>query len=271
MNELTPYEGQMPVSVRDEQDALLSMDLDNVIALSERADKLVDALNKIMAAAIKITTEKDWVIIGGEPYLTEPGATKVARLFGITWKIHEGYPKQEIDGEGYPTYTYRMTFFLGDKQIEIDGMRSAKDEFYAGKKDKRKNVDEIDLADVKKGAFTNTLNRGIKAIIPGLRNLDIAALEDSGLNTGKIKGYTFKTGSQGGNTGKAEDSGVCCEACGAKISQKVASFSQGRYGHMLCMACQKKADRGEINLDALDDEPEEGPPPPDDSDAPRGR
>ena len=234
MNELTPYEGQMPVSVRDEQDALMSMDYDNVLALAERADKMVEALNKIMAAAVRVTTKKDWVLIGGVPYLQESGATKVARLFGITWSIHPGYPKTEFDGEGYPTYTYRMTFRMGAQEIEAEGMRSAKDEFYAGKKEKRKSVDEIDLADVKKGAYTNCLNRGIKAILPGLRNLDAASLE----------------------------------ACGAKISQKVASYAQGKYGHMLCMACQKKADRGELDLDALDDEPEEGPPPYGDGDDP---
>ena len=268
MNEMTPYDGQMPVSVRDEQDALMSMDYDNVLALAERADKMVEALNKIMAAAVRVTTKKDWVLIGGVPYLQESGATKVARLFGITWSIHPGYPKTEFDGEGYPTYTYRMTFRMGAQEIEAEGMRSAKDEFYAGKKEKRKSVDEIDLADVKKGAYTNCLNRGIKAILPGLRNLDAASLEACGVPVGGSSGYTFKTGSKGGNTGKAEDSGVCCEACGAKISQKVASYAQGKYGHMLCMACQKKADRGELDLDALDDEPEEGSPPYGDGDDP---
>ncbi len=267
MNEMTPYEGNMPAVVRDEQDALLNMDYDNVLALAERADKMVDALNKIMKAAVRVTTKKDWVMIGGVPYLQEPGATKVARLFGITWRIHEGYPKTEIDGEGYPTYTYRMTFRMGAQQIEAEGMRSAKDEFFAGKKDTRKSVDEIDLADVKRAAFTNCLNRGIKAILPGLRNLDASSLEACGVPVSGSNGYTFKTGSKGGNSGKAEDSGLACEACGAKISQKVASYAQGRYGHMLCMNCQKQADRGKLDLAALDDEPS-GPPPHGDGDDP---
>ena len=271
MNEILPYEGQMPAVVRDEQDALLNMDYDNVLALAERADKMVDALNKIMKAAVRVTTKKDWVMIGGVPYLQEPGATKVARLFGITWRIHEGYPKTEIDGEGYPTYTYRMTFRMGAQQIEAEGMRSAKDEFFAGKKDKRKSVDEIDLADVKRAAFTNCLNRGIKAILPGLRNLDASSLEACGVPVGESSGYTFKTGSKGGNSGKAGESGLTCEKCKAAISQNVASYSQAKYrGHKLCRDCQKQAETGWLDLDKLDDEPE-GPPPPDDSDAPRGR
>lgn len=245
----------MATSVQSDQDALMSLDFDNVMALAERADKMVSALNKIMAAAIKITTSKDWCLIGGTPYLQETGASKVARLFGICWKIHDGYPKVEYDGDRYPTYTYRMTFRMGGQQIEAEGMRSAHDEFFTGKKTgknseplKQKTVDEIDLADVKRAAYTNCLNRGIKGILPGLRNLDVSDLERGGINLGKASGYTFKSGSKGGNTGKAEDSGLVCDACGAAISQKVASFSHGKYGRALCMKCQKAADMGALDV-----------------------
>ena len=239
--------------VRDEQDALISMDFDNVLALADRADKMVTALNKIMEAAVKVTTPKDWVMIGGTPYLQESGASKVARLFGICWQIHPGYPMVDRDGDGYPTFTYRMTFRMGNQTIEAEGMRSARDEFFAGKRTdrsgnalKQKSLDEIDLADVKRAAYTNCLNRGIKAILPGLRNLDAATLERCGVKINGSGGYTFKTGSKGGNSGKAEDSGIVCEACGAPITQNVASYAQGRYGRALCMKCQKKADSGEL-------------------------
>lgn len=273
MNEMTPYEGNMPVSVRDEQSALLGMDYGNVLELAEKADKMVTALNKIMSAAIKITTPKDWCMIGGEPYMMESGATKIARLFGISWQIQPGYPKKDLDGEGYPTYCYRMTFQLGKDTIEAEGMRSARDEFFAGKKDSRKSVDEIDLADVQRAAYTNCLNRGIKAILPGVRNIDVDALEAAGLKARDIKGYTFKTGSKGGNSGKAADSGLSCDNCGAAITQNVASYSQGKYGgHKLCMNCQKKVDTGWLDLAKLDDEGEAGGPPPHEyGDEPRGR
>ena len=245
MNEqLMPVE-TMPVSVQGDNDALMSMDYDNVLMLAERADKMVTALNKIMAAAIKVTTPKDWVMIGGTPYLQESGATKVARLFGIGWQIHQGFPKTEYDSDGYPTYTYRMTFTMGKQAIEAEGMRNARDEFFAGKRTgKQKTVDEIDLADVKRAAYTNCLNRGIKAILPGLRNLDEATIEANGVKIGESGGYTFKQGTRGGNSGKAEDSGIVCEACGAPITQRVASFSQGKYGRALCMDCQHKGGGG---------------------------
>lgn len=248
MNEMQRFEETAPAVVRNEQDALLGMDYDNVLALAERADKMVAALNRIMAAAIRVTTPKDWVIIGGTPYLQESGATKVARLFGIGWQIEPGYPQVERDADGYPTYTYRMTFRMGNQSIEAEGMRSARDEFFAGKRTDRngnslrqKSADEIDLADVKRAAYTNCLNRGIKAILPGLRNLDAAAIEANGVSLGGSAGYTFRNGSRGGGSGKAEESGLACEDCGVVVTQKVASYAQGRFGRILCMSCQKKA------------------------------
>lgn len=230
-------------------DELMSFDYDNIMQVAERADKMVNALNKIMNAALKITTPKDWTIIGGSPYLQESGATKVARLFGIGWKIADGSPFVDRDADGYPTYTYRMVFTMGNITIEAEGSRSARDEFFAGKKTdkngnpkKQKSIDEIDLRDVKQAAYTNCLNNGIKRILPGLRNLEVTDLERAGLNTKALKGYTFKTGSHGGNSGKSEDSGIVCEKCGKAITQRVASFSQGKYGRALCMDCQKTAD-----------------------------
>lgn len=235
--------------VNEQQDAMMNLDYDNVLALAERADKMVGALNKIMAAAIKITTPKDWCLIGGTPYLQETGASKVARLFGIGWQIHPGYPLVEWDNEGYPTYTYRMTFTMGAQRIEAEGMRNARDEFFAGKRVdrngnpvKQKAVDEIDLADVKRAAYTNCLNRGIKGILPGLRNLEVDDLQRGGINLGKTGGYTFREGSKGGTVrGNADTSGIVCASCGTAITQKVASYSQGKFGRPLCMGCQKAA------------------------------
>lgn len=218
-------------------------DDDAIFAIADKAEKRVEALNKIMNAALKITTGMDWTIIGGKPYLQESGATKVARLFGIAWKILN--LEQKID-EGYPAFSYTMEFSMGGVKVEAIGARSGKDDFFTGQRTdkdgnpnpKFKGPDQIDANDVKKSAFTNCLNRGIKSILPGLRNLDVATLEANGIKAGS--GYTFKTGSKGGNSGKAEDSGLVCDDCGAPVTQKIASYSESKFGKRLCMKCQKK-------------------------------
>ena len=217
--------------------ALLDSSVDNILYLAERADRYIKAMNKIMEAAIKITTTLDWCIIGGKPYLQESGATKVARLFGISIRLL-GQPIVEVDPQGYKTFTYKARFMMKDQFIECEGSRSMKDDFFS--KTGMKKPDEIDERDVKMAAYTNCLNNGIKRLIPGLRNIDIETLERAGFDISKIGGYTFKTGSKGGNSGKADDSGMICADCGKPITQSVASWSQGKFGRMLCMDCQKK-------------------------------
>lgn len=223
---------------------LLDSSMDNIMYLAEKADKMITAMNKIMAAALKITSEHDWTLIGGKPYLQESGATKVARLFGISW--HIGDPKIECDAEGYKTFTYKGRFEMRGQFIECEGSRSMKDDFFSGKPEARKSVDEISERNVRQAAYTNCINNGIKRIIPGLRGIDVKTLEGAGIDTGKIKGYTFKDGSKGGKSGTSKtDSGLKCEKCGAAISQNVASYSQSHHdGHVYCMDCQKAVSSG---------------------------
>lgn len=239
-------------------DDTAEFDYDSLMLVAERADKMVDALNKMMNAALKITNGLDWVLIGGKPYMQESGATKVARLFGISWRILE---KGQSMGEGgYPAFHYRMEFRMGKSTIEAEGSRSSADEFFTGKRtDKEgnplryKKADEICMTDVQKAAYTNTLNNGIKRLLPGLRNIDLATLESAGIKPGS--GYTFKEGKQGGQGKAAANSGLKCSACNADITQPEASFSEGKFGKRLCRSCQKKpAATAPVN---------ELPPPPD--------
>ena len=68
-------------------------------------------------------------------------------------------------------------------------------------------------------------------------------LERAGLDVSKIRGYTFKAGSKGGNSGKAEDSGLTCSVCNAPITQAEASFSEAKCKAKLCRKCQKDASK----------------------------
>lgn len=228
------------LTARPQDGGLLDTNTDNILYLAEKAEKYIVAMNRIMEAALKITCELDWVLIGGKPYLQESGATKVARLFGISIQLL-GQPQVSFDNEGYKTFTYKARFMLKDQFIECEGSRSMKDDFFAKTKNGLKKPDEIDERDVKMAAYTNCMNNGIKRLIPNLRNIDVATLEKAGLDSSKINGYTFKSGTKGGASKAAEDSGLTCEKCGAPITQKIASFSQSKFGKMLCMDCQKGA------------------------------
>ena len=241
-NEIEVINGDFSEITPRQQDAgLLDTNTDNILYLAEKADAYICAMKRIMKAALSITNEMDWVLIGGKPYLQESGSTKVARLFGISIQIL-GSPMVEVDHDGYKTFTYRARFILKDQYVECEGSRSMKDDFFAKKGSTLKKPDEIDELDAKKAAYTNCLNNGIKRLIPGLRNIDVKTLEEAGIHVGGVNGYTFKEGSKGGTKkDDADASGLVCSDCGAAVTQKVASYSQGKYGRILCMNCQKGA------------------------------
>lgn len=217
---------------------------DNILALAEEAERRIEAINRIMNAALKVTNEKDWVLIAGTPYLQESGATKVARVFGIGWRIKEGYPSIDVEPDGHFTYTYEIIFSMGNVQIEATGSRSSKDDFFTGKKNPKKPQD-IDKRDVKMSAYTNCINNGIKRILPGLRNLSVEDMEKAGLNMGKMAGYTFKGESKNATTTITEE--LKCENCSANITSQEASYSKAKYQKELCRKCQLLAQKGELD------------------------
>ena len=100
---------------------------ETILMLADQAEKRIEAMNKIMKASLKMTTVNDWVLIGGIPYLQESGATKVARLFGISWQIEE--PKKETRADGHYTITYKGKFSLAGATIEAEGARMVSKEY----------------------------------------------------------------------------------------------------------------------------------------------
>lgn len=242
-----------PNEVSAQNDSFDILGNETILMLAEQAEKRIEAMNKIMNASLKMTTVNDWVLIGGIPYLQESGATKVARLFGISWQIEE--PKKEIRADGHYTITYKGKFSLAGATIEAEGARSSFDDFFAsaGKDKPKKSPDEIDMRDVKLSAYTNCINNGIKRILPGLRNLTVENLAEGGIDTSKLKGYSFKGESKKAAT-KVEGSGFKCEHCGADISSTEASYSKSYYGKELCRKCQKLAKEGNLD-DSRETEP----------------
>lgn len=215
---------------------------DNLLAMAEQAERRIQAINRIMSASLKITNEKDWILIAGTPYLQESGATKVARLFGIGWSIEN--PILETETDGHFTYTYKGKFFMGGTSIEATGSRSSKDDFFTGKTNPKAPQD-IDKRDVKMSAYTNCINNGIKRILPGLRNLTVEDMAKAGLDCGKMQGYGFKGNSKNANTTVTGD--FKCEHCGTGITSQEASYSKANYQKELCRKCQVLAKKGELN------------------------
>lgn len=154
-------------------------DLELAIKNAERTEKLIAKVKQI---AIKATNQNDWVDMEGKPYLQSSGAEKIARLFGISWRIIKGPTKEMSTDENgsFFIYSYTGEFSMGSKTIEITGTCSQKDKFFGKRQGKLKLLSEIDECSIIKKAQTNMVVRGITTIL-GIRNLTWAEIRGGGV------------------------------------------------------------------------------------------
>lgn len=163
---------------------------DRLVAVAEAAERRIEAMNKIKRLAIRMTGPQDWTDQGGKPFPWASGAEKIARLFGIAWRICE--PTMEHEEGGHFSYTYKGTFTLAGASIEAIGVRSSKDGFFKKYKDGTElPASAIDKGDVKKSAYTNLLGNGIMRIL-GMRNLSWADLAEAGIDQNAVSKVSFK-------------------------------------------------------------------------------
>ena len=207
-------EDQQIIEVQQET-GLTPITDDTLISLAEQAEKRIDAMNKIKRVAIKLTNRHDWVDQGGKPYLQVSGSEKIARMFGISWRISEPI-KETIEG-GHFSFTYKGYFSLAGATIEAIGTRSSKDGFFKkyGYENGQKQelpASEIDAGDVKKSAYTNCIGNGITRLL-GIRNLTYEDLKEfSGITPEQLGKVDYK------KKGKA-DAGIQEEAVQKVISR----------------------------------------------------
>lgn len=212
-------EDQQIIEVQQET-GLTPITDDTLISLAEQAEKRIDAMNKIKRVAIKLTNKHDWTDQGGKPYLQVSGAEKIARMFGISWRISE--PIKETMEGGHFSFTYKGYFSLAGATIEAIGTRSSKDGFFKkyGYENGQKQelpASEIDAGDVKKSAYTNCIGNGITRLL-GIRNLTYEDLKEfSGITPDQLGKVDYK------KKGKA-DAGIQEES----VQKVVAKISDVR-------------------------------------------
>lgn len=181
---------------------------DQLLAIADQAEKRIEAVKKIKSLVFRVTNVHDWIDQQGKPYLWASGGEKVARLFGISWRIDE--PVYESLEGGHFSYSYKGYFTLGGTTIEAIGARSSKDGFFKkyGKEENGKRTElppsEIDKTDVKKAAYTNLIGNGITRLL-GIRNLAWEDLEAAGIKKDDVGKVDFKRGGKASGEIKSEE------------------------------------------------------------------
>ena len=178
---------------------IVNTDLDSLENALIAAERLEEKVRKVKIIALKQTNALDWVDQNGKPYLQISGSQKIARLFGISWKIRDIKKDFSDDEQGkYYTYTYIGEFSMGGKSIEVSGFASQKDKFLGlGSDRKKKNINEVDEGNIMKKAETNMIGRGIKAIL-GINNLTWEDVKSGGVNKDNVSSVKYAEGGAGG-------------------------------------------------------------------------
>ena len=174
----------------------------------ELAEKRIEFIKRTKELALKITNIEDWVLMGKKPYLMIGGCKKVARLFGVSWKITDTDKSFDQDSSGHYTYTYTADFWLSkhpDEKITEVGTKSTHNNFFGKVNKKPRPISQIDETNIKKSALTNCLVRGITSLL-GL-SFTLEEVNKQVNLTGsrtvthdkESKAVSYGTGSQGGN------------------------------------------------------------------------
>lgn len=170
---------------------------DEIVQIAEQAEKRIEAIKKMKTLSLRVTNAHDWTNQQDRPYLQVSGGEKVARLWGISWRIDD--PMMEILEGGHFSFTYKGYFSFNGIEIQAIGTRSSKDGFftrygYEGEGKDKKRIElppsEIDKGDVKKAALTNCIGNGITRLL-GIRNLTWEDLESAGIKKADVQQITY--------------------------------------------------------------------------------
>lgn len=171
----------------------------------ERAHEMLDIYNQLKIIAFKALDPKDFVDLGGKPYLTEAGCMKFAGIYGVSFKDIQVTPSDYTDDIGpVREFTAQVTAVFQNRQDTEWGMSSSAEKFFQ-RQGKRLPLSEVKTADVMKKAITNAKGRAVRKILgltftwEQVRDNFAAAGKDAG----KMTSVEYK-GQKQTNTGKGE-------------------------------------------------------------------
>jgi hypothetical protein len=173
--------------------------LQDIEAEIQRLEKNVELFNRIKIVSLKLTKESDWVFQNQDsPYLMDRGAENIAIAWGIDISDVKLRMEWEEDDDGR-YYAFVATGKAYSKklgrQVEDVGVCSQRDKFFGMAGGKRKEIHEIDMANIRRKAVTNLYNRLIKRCV-GLTSVTKEDLQEAGHDVKKIQGIKYDSGSQ---------------------------------------------------------------------------
>ncbi len=188
----------------------------------QEIEKGVELFNRIKIVALKLTKPTDWVDQGGSMYLMDRGSENIAIAFGVDISGLEMKMEWVDDPKGrYYAFVASGKAYsrkLG-RWVEDIGVCSQRDKFFGKIGDKFKEIEDVDMANIRRKAVTNLYNRLIKRVV-GLSGVTVDDLKASGMDVSKIGRVEYKGGSQ-----KASDLSLDGKDIKAKLESMLVRMS----------------------------------------------
>lgn len=161
-------------------------------------EKNVEFYNKVKVIALKLTKPSDWVDLGGNPYLMDRGTENIAVAFGVDISDVRLSMEWAEDAKGrYYSFIAAGKAYskkLG-RYVEDIGVCSQRDKFFGKIGDKFKEIEEVDMSNVRRKAVTNLYNRLIKRVI-GLMGVTFDDLVQAGIKKEQLGKVEYRAGAQ---------------------------------------------------------------------------
>lgn len=161
-------------------------------------EKNVEFFNRVKIVALKLTRATDWVDQGANMYLMDRGAENIAIAFGVDISGLEMKQEWADDPRGrYYTFVATGKAFsrkLG-RWVEDIGVCSQRDKFFGMVGGKLKEIEDVDMPNIRRKAVTNLYNRLIKRVV-GLSGVTIEDLKAAGLDVSQIGRVDYRGGGQ---------------------------------------------------------------------------
>lgn len=159
-------------------------------------EKNVELFNKIKIVALKMTKVTDWVDMGGNPYLMDRGVENIGITFGVDISDLRQTMEWAEDAKGryYSFITFGKAYAkkLG-RYVEDIGVCSQRDKFFGMVGGKFKEIEEVDMPNIRRKSVTNLYSRVTKRVV-GLMGVTFDDLKASGMDITKIVKVEYKGG-----------------------------------------------------------------------------
>jgi len=145
---------------------ILTEDTQDLKAMVEQAEAQVQFITKIKKISLNATNSADWIAQDGRPYLQLIGSMKIRQLWGVEIS-EQRILREEFEDEAgkYILYTCSGKAKWRNHEIEDIGTCSTRDDFFGKQGGVLKDIETVDLENVKKKCVTNFQNRILKKIL----------------------------------------------------------------------------------------------------------